>query len=436
MEPIINSVKETPVAIVGLGYIGAVSAACLARLGHRVYGIERDPIKVERLRAGFAPFHEPGLEPELKAQVDNGRVTIHEHLSDIIGEVDIVLICVGTPTADDGSHMLAQVDRACQEVAAAVAASGSTRDIMVAVRSTVPPGTTAAMRDRFFSALPNVSLAYNPEFLREGTAIADFFAPGLIVVGATDDAVAQRMLDLYAGIPDSPRRVLSLAAAEMVKGVCNAFHALKIAFANETGTLAAACGIDPDELMGVICDDTRLNISTVYMRPGFAFGGSCLPKDLRAINHLAGLKQTALPLYASMLPSNEAHLDRAAAAVARLGKRKVGLIGISFKHDTDDMRESPALGLASRLFARGLELLAYDSDIKVELLHGVNLATWEAAVPGGKSVISPSLDRVLGWAECIAITKKMSPGVLSVIKASGLPTIDVRRLAVAEQRAS
>jgi GDP-mannose 6-dehydrogenase len=432
LDSITDSSKEARVAIVGMGYVGAVSAACLARLGHRVYGIERDPVKVERLRAGFAPFHEPGLEPELKAQVDDGRVTIHEHLSTIVDEVDIVLICVGTPTAPDGSHMLTQVDRACEEVAAAVAASGSTRDIVLAVRSTVPPGTTAAMRDRFFAALPNVSLGYNPEFLREGTAIADFFAPGLIVVGAQDPAVAQRILDLYAGIPDSPRRVLSLAAAEMVKGVCNAFHALKIAFANETGTLAAACGIDPQELMGVICDDTRLNISKVYLRPGFAFGGSWLPKDLRAINHLAKEKQTALPLYASVLPSNDAHLDRAAAAVAALGKQKVGLIGISFKHDTDDMRESPALGLASRLLARNIELLAYDSDIKVELLHGVNLATWEAAVPGGKSVISPSLDRVLHWAECIVITKKMSPGVLSVIKAAGLPTIDVRQLAMAK----
>ncbi len=415
-----------------MGYIGAVSAACFAKLGHRVYGIERDPVKVERLRAGFAPFHEPGLEPELKTQVEEGRITIHEHLTDIIGEADIILICVGTPSAADGSHMLTQVDRACEEVAAAVAASTSNHEVVIAVRSTVPPGTTAAMRDRFFSKLPNVSLGYNPEFLREGTAMADFFAPGLIVVGAQDQAVAERILDIYAGIPDSPRRVLSLAAAEMVKGVCNAFHALKIAFANETGTLAAACGIEPDELMNVICDDTRLNISKVYMRPGFAFGGSCLPKDLRALVHLAGEKKTVLPLYASMLPSNDAHLDRAAAAVAALGKTKVGLIGISFKHDTDDMRESPALGLASRLLAHNLELLAYDTDIKVELLHGINLATWEAAVPGGKSVISPSLDRVLGWAECIAITKKMPPGVLSVIKASGLPTIDVRQLAIAK----
>lgn len=425
-----NSPQEINVAIVGLGYVGAVSAACLARLGHRVFGIERDPAKVERLRAGFAPFHEPGLEPELKTQVDGGRVTIHERLSDIIGHLDIILICVGTPTAPDGSHVLAQVDRACQEVASAVAASASGRQLVLAVRSTVPPGTTAAMRDRFFAALPNVALAYNPEFLREGTAIADFFAPGLIVVGATDDAVAQRVLQLYAAIANSPRKVLSLAAAEMVKGVCNAFHALKIAFANETGTLAAACGIDPEELMSVICQDTRLNISPAYLRPGFAFGGSCLPKDLRAINHLARQTSLSLPLYGSVLASNDAHLDRAAAAVAALGKRKAGLVGISFKSDTDDLRESPALGLASRLLAGGIELLAYDSDIKVELLHGVNLATWEAAVPGGISVISPSLERVLGWAECIVITKKMPPGILARIQSSGLPVIDVRKLAV------
>ena len=416
------------VGVVGLGYVGTVTAACLAKIGHTVYGFEQDPAKVARLQAGISPFYEPGLDALLSAEIQADRLTICRDIGPVIAELDVVLICVGTPTRPDGAHDCRQLERVSEELASALRTSPRPKPLIVAIRSTVVPGTTEDLRARYFQNIPGVDFAYVPEFLREGTAIKDFFDPGLVVVGADEDAPARAALAVYDRI-DAPKRIMTMRAAEMVKGVCNAFHAMKAAFANETGSLAAACGVNPEELMSVICEDTRLNISTAYLKPGFAFGGSCLPKDVRALNHLAESKSLALPLYGSILPSNAGHLHRAAERVIAAGSKRAGLIGLSFKSHTDDMRESPSLQLAALLSAESMEVRAFDPDIRADMLHGANLRTMEEVFPSGRAALAPTLEALLDWADSLVVTKSASPEMIAKMKASGLAIIDVTRIA-------
>ncbi len=415
------------IGIIGLGYVGAVSAACLARLGHHVYGFEQDPLKIERLKAGQAPFFEPGLEEMLAAEVARGQLEIHRSIDDLLDRLDVVLICVGTPSLEDGSHNYGQLARVFDDLATKLKSGRRSRELLIAVRSTVTPGTTAAFGRRYFDGVHQARLAYNPEFLREGTAIKDFFQPALVVVGAADDEAARQLQEVYSTI-DAPHLSMSLEAAEMVKGVCNAFHALKIAFANETGSLAARCGVNPEELMKVICADTRLNISAVYMKPGFAFGGSCLPKDVRALNYLAGRHGCTLPLYEAILPSNDEHLNRMVERIRATTPQRIGIFGLSFKSQTDDLRESPALRLAAKMAAEGLAVRAHDPDIKVGLLHGVNLATLEAALPAGRGVLTDSWSELAEWADCVVITKRLPADLEQHLRESGRPVVDVSRV--------
>ena len=413
------------IGIVGLGYVGAVSAACLARLGHRVYGLELDKQKMERLQAGQAPFFEPGLEETLKAELAGGRLSVHQSMDELIDQLDIILICVGTPSRADGSHNYGQLARVFEDLAQRLRAPG--RPLLVAVRSTVTPGTTASLGQQFFSGVTRARLAYNPEFLREGTAIKDFFEPALVVVGADQDEAAEQLLSVYADV-NAPKLRMEVKAAEMVKGVCNAFHALKIAFANETGSLAARCGVDPEQLMKVICADTRLNISPVYLKPGFAFGGSCLPKDVRALNYLAETNNCQTPLYHAILPSNDEHLNRMVERVRACSPRRVGIVGLSFKSQTDDLRESPALFLAAKLAAEGFTLRAFDPDINPALLHGANLATLVQELPAGKAVLTDSLDELMEWADCLVLTKRLPPELEQRLSQAAQPLINVSRV--------
>ncbi|MBZ5620400.1 MAG: nucleotide sugar dehydrogenase [Acidobacteriia bacterium] len=426
--PQANDATSFHVGVVGLGYVGTVTAACLSSVGHVVYGFEQDPSKIAKLKAGISPFYEPGLDALLGAEVKANRLTILRDIDPLIAELDIVLICVGTPTGPDGAHDCGQLERVCEDLASALRRSPRQKPLTIAIRSTVVPGTSQDLRTRFFKDIPGIDFAYVPEFLREGTAIKDFFDPGLVVVGADDDASARVALAVYAGI-DAPKRLMTVRAAEMVKGVCNAFHALKTAFANETGSLAAACGIDPEELMSVICQDTRLNISTAYLKPGFAFGGSCLPKDIRALNHLARANRLALPLYTSILPSNAEHLHRAAERVIAAGFQRAGLIGLSFKSHTDDMRESSSLQLAAILKAASVEVRAFDPDIRAEMLHGANLRAMEEVFVAGRTALVPKLEDLLGWADSLVVTKPASPDTIARIRSSGLAIVDVTRIA-------
>lgn len=419
------------IGIVGLGYVGAVSAACLAKLGHQVYGFEYDKVKAGHLQAGKAPFMEPKLDDLLAEAVQSGRLQVFEGFDQHLAQLDILLICVGTPSLDDGSHNYSQLARVFENIARHLNAGGPRkRPLLIAVRSTVTPGTTADLEKRYFAGVTGARLAYNPEFLREGTAVKDFFEPALVVAGAREPEAAQQLLDVYTAI-DAPKYVLTLEAAEMVKGVCNAFHALKISFANETGALAAICGVDPDKLMEVICADTRLNISKVYMKPGFAFGGSCLPKDVRALNYVAAKGSCELPLYKSILASNDAHLDRSVERIRATSAQRVGLVGLSFKSDTDDMRESPALALAAKLVGKGTAIRAFDPDISPALLHGANLATLAAALPEGRAVLMDSFEELAAWADCLVVTKKIPAELQGRVDAAKVPVIRVDKISPA-----
>ena len=390
------------IGIIGLGYVGAVSAACLARLGHHVYGFEQDPLKIERLKAGQAPFFEPGLEEMLAAEVARGQLEIHRSIDDLLDRLDVVLICVGTPSLEDGSHNYGQLARVFDDLATKLKSGRRSRELLIAVRSTVTPGTTAAFGRRYFDGVHQARLAYNPEFLREGTAIKDFFQPALVVVGAADDEAARQLQEVYSTI-DAPHLSMSLEAAEMVKGVCNAFHALKIAFANETGSLAARCGVNPEELMKVICADTRLNISAVYMKPGFAFGGSCLPKDLRATSYLAKTRDVELPMLASILVSNEHHLGMALQKVKESGCRKIGLIGLAFKTGTDDLRESALVKLAEQLIGKGYQISIYDPEVHLSQLLGANRRYIEEHLPHLGRLVRSDIKEVIHESEFLVV---------------------------------
>ena len=293
---------------------------CLASLGFRVTGIDRDANKVQNVLDGIAPFFEPGLEGLVQENVANGRLTASTTL-DAIADADFAFVCVGTPSEKNGNLGLDQLRRVVEEVASRAASRG--KPLVLAIRSTVFPGTCEEIVIPAFQDNPCVSVVSNPEFLREGTAVRDFMEPSLIVIGGDDSAAVARVASLYSSLP-AEARLVSLRTAEMIKYGCNAFHALKIAFANELGALSAMHNTDPGEVLDTLCQDTKLNISATYMKPGFAFGGSCLPKDLRALNYRANRLDLELPLLESVLPSNQEHLGRATATVLDLPGKRLG----------------------------------------------------------------------------------------------------------------
>jgi GDP-mannose 6-dehydrogenase len=415
------------IGVVGLGYVGAVTAACLTHLGHRVEGFEQDRLKTSRIDSGHAPFFEPDLDSLLAAGITSGRLTVSRDLQAAVEHLDLILICVGTPSRPDGAHDWTQLERVAAALRSALIDRRRTKPLTVAIRSTVTPGTTARLRARFFRELPQIAWAYVPEFLREGSAVRDFFDPALIVVGADTPEVARIGLAVHRGI-DARKSVVPIRTAELVKGACNAFHALKTAFANEAGAVAAACGIDPEEVMSVLCADTRLNISSAYLRPGFPFGGSCLPKDVRALNRLAHTMGLSLPLLDAILQSNHEHVQRAVHRVLDAGFTRVGLIGLSFKDGTDDMRESAALRVAAMLKDSGLEVRAFDDDIRPELLHGVNLQALEEVLGSPARALAPSMHDLVEWADGLVVCKRPAAWISNDI-VSARPIIDLTRIA-------
>ena len=395
------------VAIVGLGYVGAVTAACLASLGRSVIGVDTDPHKVEAIAAGRSPIAEPGLDELLAEAVAAGRLTTGT-IAEAVERADVIMIAVGTPSAPSGALDLAALNRVTDEIGGALPKDGRFRTVVV--RSTVLPGTTdAEVRPRLESrsgmrAGVDFGLATNPEFLRESSSIRDFFEASRTVIGADDERSADAVREVYDGVP-APIFVVPIRTSEMVKYTDNAFHAVKIAFANEVASFARANGVDGRDVMRVMMADDRLNISTAYLRPGYAFGGSCLPKDLRAITDRARKTDVDLPLLDAALSSNAAHFERGVRLVEASGKRSVGLIGLSFKSATDDLRESPAVGLAERLLGKGYSLSIYDEDIHPERLRGANRAFIEQHLPHLGQLLSESLDATLAASDVIVLTK-------------------------------
>jgi GDP-mannose 6-dehydrogenase len=329
------------VTVFGLGYVGSVSAACLANMGHHVRGVDRDLFKVQRFRAGQSPFFEPGLSELIERNVAAGRLRAFTSAEEALQGADVAMICVGTPSEKNGNLGLAQLRRVVAEIAGA----GETlvERLVVAVRSTVFPGTCEEEVVRPLRQLPHVSVVCHPEFLREGAAVKDFLEPSLLVVGGEDRAAIQTVASLYEGLPVR-ESLVDLRTAEMIKYSCNAFHALKVAFANEIGSLCAPLDIPGQQVMDLLCQDVKLNTSAAYLRPGFAFGGSCLPKDLRTLTYRASRLDLKLPLLDSVLPSNEQHLRRGLEKLLDLPERDViGIFGLSFK-------ENPS-GCSTRTFS-------------------------------------------------------------------------------------
>jgi GDP-mannose 6-dehydrogenase len=409
------------VVIFGLGYVGCVSAACLANLGYRVTGIDRDTHKVQNVLDGLAPFYEPGLEDLVRKNVAEGRLSATSSLS-VLNDADIAFICVGTPSEKNGNLGVEQLRRVVSDIAATL--PSRKKRLVLAVRSTVFPGTCEEVVISAFDGSPMVSVVSNPEFLREGTAVKDFMEPSLVVIGGHDAAAVNCVAELYRPL-NVPPRLVSLRTAEMIKYGCNAFHALKIAFANELGALSAVHGTDPGEVMATLCEDTKLNVSAAYLKPGFAFGGSCLPKDLRALTYRAKRLDLHLPLLESVLPSNEHHLHRALNAVLDLPAKRLGMIGLAFKENTDDLRESPVVSLLEQLIGKGREIRVFDPHIRLDAIYGSNRNFILQQIPHIGRLLHNSLDETISWADHLVIAQKPSAEMASQIAAAGLPVADL-----------
>jgi GDP-mannose 6-dehydrogenase len=412
------------VAVLGLGYVGCVTAACLAATGHRVWGADRDEHKVSSVRRGDAPFYEPGLEALVKDNAASGRLTATTSTSEAIENADVALVCVGTPSERNGNLGLDQLRRATEDVAAACA--HRKKPLVLAIRSTVFPGTCDQVVLPAVSGIEAIRVVANPEFLREGIAVKDFMEPALVVVGGSDSQAVQRVASLYAGLNVEPCLV-ALRTAEMIKYACNAFHAVKIGFANEIGTVAEAMGVIPEEVLGTLCRDDKLNISAAYLKPGFAFGGSCLPKDLRALRYRAAGLDLKLPLLESVLPGNEEHLRRAIQSTLDLGPVKLGIVGLAFKENTDDLRESPVVGMIEHLIGKGRDLRIYDPHIQMDKIYGSNRDYILSAIPHIGKLLTAEFGEMAKWADHLVITQKPSRELAAQVQGSGKPVLDLAR---------
>jgi GDP-mannose 6-dehydrogenase len=393
-------------SVFGLGYVGCVSAACFADDGNQVIGVDVNPTKVEIINSGKSPIVEEGINDLIAKVVHSGRLVATTDSERAIRDSDVSLVCVGTPSNQNGSLHLRHVEQVCREIGAVLKTKWQ-RHIVV-IRSTMLPGTIentvvpALEETSGKKAVKDFGICINPEFLREGSSLKDFYSPPFTLIGADDEDTIAAVRSLYTKI-NAPVYVTSLKTAEMVKYVCNCFHALKVSFANEVGNICKALQIDSHEVMHVFCQDTKLNLSPYYLKPGFAFGGSCLPKDLRAINYKAKELDVEVPVLSAILPSNRLQIERAVEMVVRSGKKRVGVLGFSFKAGTDDLRESPMVTLIETLIGKGFELAIYDRDVSLARLVGANKEYIEREIPHISRLMRDTIDGVLADSEIIII---------------------------------
>ena len=417
------------IAVVGMGYVGCVTAACLSRDGHHVDGVDVSQGKVDAINNGVSPIFEPGLQELLAAQVAENRLSATTDLDSVLEKCDVVLVAVGTPSAEDGSINDVAVRRVVEQIGQS--AKKTDRSLVVVVRSTLLPGVLedvlAPLLWQASGEEPGgrIRLCNNPEFLRETTAIADYDQPPYVLIGADDELAAETTLKLYEKL-DCEKIVTSTRVAAMIKYTCNAFHALKVGFANEIGALAKTFGADGIEVMDIVCKDTQLNISKAYMRPGFSFGGSCLPKDVRALARHAQREGVDMNLIGSLLPSNISHLERSVKMVRAAGKKKIGLVGLSFKAGTDDLRESPQVLLAETLLGQGYDLRIFDPDVRVTELVGSNLHYIDEHLPHLAKLLCDSSAELLEHADMMIVATKVVDRVEGFQDYDG-PVIDLRR---------
>jgi GDP-mannose 6-dehydrogenase len=425
------------VSVFGLGYVGCVSAACLASFGHEVVGVEVSPTKVDLIAAGTSPVVEERIGELTRRVVEDGSLRATTDTADAIRTTDISLICVGTPSAPNGSLSTAYLERVAEQIGTELAGLGRRHTIVF--RSTMLPGTCEDLlvpileRASGLSAGADFGVAVNPEYLREGSSVRDFHEPPKTVIGEIDEASGDAVAELYRGLPGEVFRV-PIRVAEMTKYVDNAFHAVKISFANEIGAICQAYGLDSHGVMDIFLADRKLNISPAYLRPGFAFGGSCLPKDVRGLLYAARHADVDTPLLGQVLPSNETHLRRALEAIVSTGKRRIGLFGLSFKPGTDDLRESPLVELAELLVGKGYDLRIFDAHVSVARLLGANREYIERRLPHLGQLLTDSPEAVWEHAEVGVIGSRDERVVALLDDPAGRIVVDLVRLPDAQNR--
>ncbi len=434
-------IEERPsISVIGLGYVGAVSTACLANLGHQVIGVDIDPGKVSAISSGQSPIHETGLGTLLDEGVSAGRITATNDLDRAVRSTDVTFVSVGTPTAEDGGCDIRYIETAARGIGMALRSKDAFH--VVVMRCSIPPGTTLGVMARTIeevsgkTAGQEFGVCFNPEFLREGVAIDDFHAPPKTVIGATDARSSNILARICAPVDQAPI-LTSIETAEMVKYVDNVWHAAKVCFANEVGRLCKSRNVDSHQVMDVFVQDTKLNLSSYYLRPGFAYGGSCLPKEVRAVAYLAGESGVSLPLIENLGLSNQEQIETAVRMVRETGATRVGILGLSFKPGTDDLRESPALEVIARLKAAGLEIMAHDPVITAKAPGGVQP---EVRDPHGarQAALAKELgcrfadtpEAVTDWSDAIVVTQKnvvYSNVAQMAMEQHDTPVIDVVR---------
>lgn len=394
------------ISIFGLGYVGAVSAGCLATDGHEVIGVDPNKTKVDLINQGTTPIIEKDIGEMIAATVKSGHLRATADVRDAVFGSDMSLICVGTPSQLNGNLDLSHVRKVCQEIGAAIAEKDSFH--VVVARSTMLPGS---MRSLVIPTLEAASgkvagvdfgVCNNPEFLREGTAVYDYYHPPKTVIGESDEKAGALLVQLYEKM-DAPLVRTDVETAEMVKYTDNTWHAVKVAFANEIGNICKAVGIDGHKVMEIFCQDTKLNLSPYYMKPGFAFGGSCLPKDVRALTYKARSLDLDLPLLNSILPSNQRQVEKGIKMIVDKGARKVGILGFSFKAGTDDLRESPLVDVIEYLLGKGYELKLYDKNVNLAALTGANQDYILNHIPHISKLMVTNMQDVLDFADTIVI---------------------------------
>jgi len=394
------------ISIFGLGYVGTVCAACLSNDGHQVIGVDVSAEKLDLINRGLSPIIEADIAARVTQAVAGRHLCATGDWRAAVLESDLTMVCVGTPSQSNGSLDLDRVRTACEQIGAAISAKDAYH--VVVVRSTMLPGS---MRDVVLPTLETASgkkvgrdfgLCFNPEFMREGTAVWDFRHPPKTVIGEIDKRSGDVLLDLYVGI-DAPVVRTRIEIAEMVKYTDNAWHAVKVAFANEIGNMSKALGVDGQAVMEIFCKDTKLNLSSCYLRPGFAFGGSCLPKDLRALIYKGRTLDLELPLLSSVLRSNQLQLEKGIRMVLDKGHRRVGVLGISFKAGTDDLRESPVVDLIEHLLGKGCELKVYDRNVRLAALMGANRDFIMNRIPHIAALLVPDMAQVMQFADTLVI---------------------------------
>jgi GDP-mannose 6-dehydrogenase len=397
------------ISIFGLGYVGTVSAGCLAHEGHQIIGVDPVCAKVDLINAGKSPIIEAEIDEIIGAAVASGRLSATRDQDSAIRETDLSFVCVGTPSLVNGNLDLTYIRRVCELIGDALRCKHSRHTVVI--RSTMLPGT---MRQLVIPVLEERSgkkagvefgVCTNPEFLREGSAVSDFYQPPKTVIGELDCESGDALASIYHKL-NAPLIRTSLEVAEMIKYVDNCWHALKIGFANEIGNVCKSFSLDAHEVMRAFCRDTKLNISAAYLMPGFAFGGSCLPKDLRALNYTAKMRDVELPILNSILPSNELQITRGVRLIMESGHKRIGVLGFSFKEGTDDLRESPMIEVIERLIGKGYDLCLFDRNVNLAKLVGANRDFILNRVPHISKLMAQSVEEVLQHSETIVIGNK------------------------------